>query len=60
MLVPTLEERLTSYARRDQIVAWSRERFGRDGEQVIRQIERGSERPDTCQLHLSRYAEYRL
>jgi hypothetical protein len=40
MLVPTLEERLTSYTRRDQIVAWSRERFGRDGEQVARQIER--------------------
>jgi hypothetical protein len=40
MLVPTLEECLTSYARRDQIVTLSRERFGRDGEQVARQIER--------------------
>jgi hypothetical protein len=39
-LLPTLEERLKDYACRDEIVALSRERFGRDGEQVARQIER--------------------
>jgi hypothetical protein len=38
MLRPSLEERLLHYARREQIVAWSQERFGRDGEQVARQI----------------------
>ena len=37
---PSLEERLLHYAGREQIVAWSQERFGRDGEQVARQIAR--------------------
>jgi hypothetical protein len=39
-LLPTLEERLTLYAQRDQIIALSRERFGRDGAQVARHIAR--------------------
>jgi hypothetical protein len=38
MLRPSFEERLVRYARREQIVAWSQERFGRDGEHVARQI----------------------
>jgi hypothetical protein len=38
MLRPSFDERLLHYARREQIVAWSQERFGRDGEQVARQI----------------------
>jgi hypothetical protein len=38
MLRPSFEERLLYYARREQIVAWSQERFGREGEQVARHI----------------------
>jgi hypothetical protein len=38
MLKPSFEEQLAHYARREQLVAWSQERFGRDGEQVARQI----------------------
>ena len=37
-MLPTLAERLTSYARRDHIVDLSRERFGRAGEKVGKRI----------------------
>ena len=40
-MLPDLEERLRYCARRDQIIAWSRERFGRDGRKVGRRIDRG-------------------
>lgn len=40
MQKPSWDERAARYARREQIVAWSQERFGRDGEQVARQIVR--------------------
>ena len=39
-LLPTFEERLVGYARPEQIIDLSQERFGRDGEQVAREVAR--------------------
>ena len=39
-MLPDIDESLSFYSRREQVVSWSRERFGRSGRKVQRQIER--------------------